>query len=340
MNKQYDRSMMGDEPKFSGRISRIDLINALNWYNYYYTVSDCRHWIVDYMSARKYSKFEIDCYKRSADRYTTQTMCSIARLLINGAVFENKLDDQLKTIINANKPVDNVVKFPTNTLIASVDQLVDRFIENNYSGTIEQISLAGCSRQQVAQAVANYTNLLNELNAITTDSTVAEYYDHLNIRQRNRYIKFIEQIVQLLSSGKIRRVPVVRKARKKKVKPASTIVRKINLMQSDKETGIQSIKPETIIGCTVLWTFNTKSRKLTKYLAKAGTTLTIKGTTIINYDPAKSFTKTIRKPKVIVPFVNSQAKSAVETAVSKIKAKAGPVRGRTNDKTLLVRAFK
>lgn len=339
MNKQYDRSMMGDEPKFNGTVRSIDLIKALNWYNYYYTVKDSRKWIVDYMKFAKYSNYQIECYNRSPDVETTQTMCSLARLITNGAKIDNPLDEKLTAIIAKYKVVNNVVSFDSNPIIEAIDQQVDQLVSNKYCGQLVQINVAQYSKRTVSKAKHYYQQLLDELKLIGVDSQVTEAYRSLSKRQRTNYIEFVQSIVDMLS-GVARVRTVVRKQRAKKQKPASKVVSKLNYLVQDKKLNVQSVNPQSIVDCSVLWTFNTKSRKLTKYQAKPGTKLTVKGTTIINYDPDKSFTKTIRKPQIIVPYIATNASKAVDATVAKVKAKQSAVRARTNDLTILVRTFK
>jgi len=50
--KMVDISAMGPEPASQGNkfdASRINMIRAYNWYNYYYEVADARKWVVEYM---------------------------------------------------------------------------------------------------------------------------------------------------------------------------------------------------------------------------------------------------------------------------------------------------
>jgi hypothetical protein len=86
--------------------------------------------------------------------------------------------------------------------------------------------------------------------------------------------------------------------RKHKVKPPELVVKKLLYLVKDHETGFSSIDPKDLVGAAEMWVYNTKTRKLGCYYAKNKNGLTVKGTTILNYDEKTSTTKTLRKPKL------------------------------------------
>ena len=100
---------------------------------------------------------------------------------------------------------------------------------------------------------------------------------------------------------------VNRKPRKAKPKSATKLVEKLKYLKSYEKFKIVSIMPDQIISANELWVFNTKTRKIGKYVAKnidpqgmkrEGSGLSVKGTSIIGFDEENSRQKTLRKPEV------------------------------------------
>lgn len=341
--KSLDSQYMGPEPVLKGKVSNIDLIRAFNWYNYHYTVKDSKKWLLAYMKSKNYTASDIAFIEKCSDTNLTQNMCSTAKLLMNGVVLKHNLDGKIKSLLSS-KVAHVEVKFTSyreNTLLANLHDLEDKFTAGNYKpvevGSIGQ----GASKTDVESALKYYNDLLNELMSIDNDKQLKEAYSHLTKKHRKTYIEFVQKIIYNLSDVKTARKPrVVKKARKKKVKTAQQIVKKLNYLPVDTVTQVESIDPATVIGSTILWTFNTKTRKLVKYIAKNGQTLSIKGTSVQNFDEVKSFVKNVRKPATILHLLKDNPKSVVEKLVTAIRARPSKARGRINNKTLLLRVFK
>lgn len=123
----------------------------------------------------------------------------------------------------------------------------------------------------------------------------------------------------------------------RKINPTK-MVRRLKYLKSDKDTNLTSIDPEKIIGATVLWVFNVKTRKLGQYVAKDDTQLMIKGSTVLNFEP-NCIHKKVRKPAEILPKLMSAGKVEQRKLLEGIKAVASPLTGRINKDTILVRVF-
>jgi hypothetical protein len=93
--------------------------------------------------------------------------------------------------------------------------------------------------------------------------------------------------------------------------------------------------------------FNVKTRKLGKYVAsnidpkgmgRAGSGLSVKGTTIIGYDEKLSVQKTLRKPEEQVKEFKGAGKVALRTFLDVIKTTDTMLNGRCNLDTILLKA--
>jgi hypothetical protein len=130
-----------------------------------------------------------------------------------------------------------------------------------------------------------------------------------------------------------------KRTRKVKKLPPSHVVRKLNFLKESSELSFVSISAEKIIGAEVLWVFNQKNRKLGQYVAKDENGLSVKGSTVLNFDETKSFQKILRKPKDLLKKVTESGKVGQRSILDTINAVNAPLTGRINGDTLLVKTF-
>lgn len=131
----------------------------------------------------------------------------------------------------------------------------------------------------------------------------------------------------------------VRAPRKRKEVPPAKLVSKLKYMRSDDTLKMVSVNPEKIIGASEAWIVDTQRRRLVKYEALDGMTLSVKGTTILNWDPLKSGSKILRKPEQQLKGVADMTKRPLAKLYSDIKGAVAKVKGRTNEGMLIVKVF-
>jgi hypothetical protein len=135
-------------------------------------------------------------------------------------------------------------------------------------------------------------------------------------------------------------VKALRKPRKKKEKPAATIVSKLKYQIEDTDLLIKSVKPTDILGSNQLWTFNTKTRMLAVYNAMGPAGLNVKGSTITGFDEKTSVMKKLRKPPEQTTALINAGKVNLRKYMDGIKSVSKIASGRINTDTLLVRIIK
>ena len=108
-------------------------------------------------------------------------------------------------------------------------------------------------------------------------------------------------------------------------------------LKQDDKLKLVSINPQDIIGAKELWVFNTKTRKIGKYIAAEFNELGVKGTTIIGFDPIKSVQKTLRKPEEQLKEFKSAGKVQLRKFLDDIKAVDIKLNGRINEDTVLLK---
>ena len=131
-----------------------------------------------------------------------------------------------------------------------------------------------------------------------------------------------------------------RKIRVKKAPSIEKVVAKLKYAVTNEQYKLVSIDPKKIIGSQELWVFNTKTRKLGKYVAGNGFSageLSVKGTGIIGFDEKKSVQKTVRKPDVTLKEFQKAGKVALRKFLEDIKATDIKLTGRINKDVILLK---
>jgi hypothetical protein len=96
------------------------------------------------------------------------------------------------------------------------------------------------------------------------------------------------------------------------------------------------VNPVSLVGAAEAWIYNTKYKKLQVYRALDGQKLSVKGTTLVNYDVAQSSSKTLRKPES-TKDVLSMAKKTFATFFNKLTTKDAAVNGRINEECVILK---
>jgi len=172
-----------------------------------------------------------------------------------------------------------------------------------------------------------------------------EGYAHLKKADIAKYRKAIETVNAELEFI-IDQAKATRKPRKPKARSASKVVEKLKFCKADDKYSLASIDPTTIVGANELWVFNTKTRKLGKYVAeiidptgqnRGNSGLSVKGTTIIGFKEDESIQKTLRKPADQLKEFKAAGKVALRKFLDGINTTDTKLNGRCNPDTILLK---
>jgi hypothetical protein len=100
---------------------------------------------------------------------------------------------------------------------------------------------------------------------------------------------------------------------------------------------LKSILPEKIIGANQVWLYNTKTKLLGMYNSDNAKGLTIKGTTIQNFNIETSIGKRLRKPEVTIKDLLNGGKIVLKKLLDGLSTKPSELTGRINSDTIVVR---
>ena len=188
---------------------------------------------------------------------------------------------------------------------------------------------------------------LNKMEFLEADhwEQLKEGYAHIKKGDIKTFRSAIDTLLTELDFI-IEQAKATRKPRKPKQRSASKVVEKLKFSKADPKYSLASIDPTTIIGANELWVFNVNTRKLGKYIAssidtkglmRAGTGLSVKGTTIIGFDETTSIQKTLRKPVDQLKEFKDAGKVKLRKFLDDIPTTDIKLNGRCNPDTVLLK---
>jgi hypothetical protein len=348
--------------------------NAMTYYRTEYKASDLKPAVIKWMMANDYPKSVVEQFKKSKDWRCNLTMGSIASCLLRGmpavrADFNNGrntaewLGTHIADIIeNSKLDVEEVEEKEAKSTAPQIS-IQERVREATFPMT-EEIEDAIASWQtdpdnfnpkafkvlnllKGKQAKAAHARIirdfyardlaeLEELASGKADEQLREGYSHRSKKQIRTFIEFLREVneacTMLMQEAKVTRKPRARKA-----VPAEKVVAKMKYMKTFEPLKLVSISPTDVLGAKELWVYNTKYRKLGKYVAAEFQELGVKGTSITGFDEAKSVCKTIRKPEEKLKEFKAAGKVQLRKFLEDINATDARMNGRINEETILLK---
>jgi hypothetical protein len=331
------------------------------YYNYFYTQKDLKKYVVEWMKD-KYSKAEVSKFIRSGDRAVSITVCSLIKAHTQGMPLREKelkyVKDRIYEVLNSEIEDEPVVEQKT-VAPAAVKTIQDRLNEKtsehlaHFEGLYDDIILGGnadpkaydyfVSNNVPQGQLGKFEDYIDRQRMYLTaamdkmDEQFAEAYRHYRAADYKRHFAFLDAIQTAIDQ--YRNVKkATKKARVKKSPSKEKLVAKLKYMKEEKTLKLVSINPVDIIGAQELWCYNTKTRKLYKYIADSlHGPLSIKGTSLTGFDETKSVGKTLRKPEEKLKEFAKASKVQLRKFLEDIKATETVGNGRLNLDTVLLK---
>jgi hypothetical protein len=181
-----------------------------------------------------------------------------------------------------------------------------------------------------------YQPLLREV--IDAKAGINEGYEKLSKKQLKNYVEFMTvltgQIKRFITNEKATKV---RAPRKRKAKSAAQLTKNLKYLTEFPALNLVSKNPLDIVGASSLWLYNIKSRKLTNLV---GTTLSVKGTTVLGFEESLSECRMLRKPETVLNRVIEGSKYQLGHIFKDLTTKPASVKGRINSDTIILRIVK
>jgi len=348
--------------------------SAMSWYRLESSSKELKPKVVNWMSQTGYTKEQIAQFKKTKDNRCGTTMGAIAANLLRGmppvradfnegrntaqwlgesiskVVDEGKFDTDNDEVADVSAPVvvqpsiQERVREASYRMTEEIEDALEAFAQDPDTFDPKAFKLLNLLRgKEVKAAHARiikdlYTRQHDELveAATTKDEQLKEGYSHLSKANLKKITLFYHEILSacdmLMQEAKVNKKP-----RAKKAVPKDKLVSKLKYLKSEEKLKLVSINPTDIISAKELWIFNTKTRKLGKYVAAEYQELGVKGTSLTGFDPIKSVQKTLRKPEEQLKEFKAAGKVQLRKFLEDIKAVDIKLNGRINEDTVLLK---
>jgi len=340
---------------------------AMQYYNLMLDKKESKRLVIKWMTIEGYDVDTIRQFKKVKDWRCNSTISGLISCVLNGMPVERSLalgnhdikgwisnrivsiledskqdisefddDDQIEEKPKVDKNEEIVHRF-----ISEFDDIVEKFYKNQsiIIKVDELLREYNIKHQHVATIKSAFASISTELQSVvekTCDEQIKEAYSSYPIKLIRSlyeiYLKLFEECDKLVENTNIKKPRAAKPISKEKM------VAKLKFKSTDEKLGLSSIDPITIIGATELFLYDTKTRKLYRFVGKDGG-LSVNGTSIDNYDSIKSIGKTLLKPvEQLTKFKNS-GKLALKTFIDDIDTLDIKASGKLTENQVLLKAL-
>ena len=362
--KTIDDMHYGPEPMGVDYFENNNINNFFSWYTYFYDRNRCNQIIIGY--AKEHGYKNANKFKKL---YIPTSVASIIRGLENGLVFpdhkdypdegsagwqkhihselrkynkkaiEMKAEDLDKgKIVKKRKTVQENMEAKVRDLLGEVDHAIDLWDTDKFD------MYSYLTDNKVSSAVASkipthYTDLQLEIQdaILGTDPQLKEGYSFMNMSEKKGFLNFVTKIILDTERYADNNKPI-RKPRKAKAISATKLVSKLSYLDHDPINKVKSIDPSKIVGSKQLWLFNTKTNEIIKYDQSDRAGLSVKGTTIQNFNEKTSSSKKLgMKTEHFIDRILDAGSTVLNKVMSEINSKASKVTGRVNNNMIILK---
>jgi len=340
---------------------------ALNFYNYYLNTDDYFPIIEEYVKStdRPNNNTTLKMIRKAPKCIEIVSCGKLARMMNlgmpkyhNGVDYGVEVDNHLRkisTLVPVERNTTKAAKKKVSVydimqeriregVLVRMDEMLDEWILNtttkvfkiNVGSLLKNVNAPISSLGTVVGWITKQRDELIEARDKSNPDSV-EGYSYLKKPAIKKRISLLEEMlndVEIYKSTK----KAARKPRKTKEKSADKLVAKMNYLKSSPDYGVASVNPIKVVGSIKVYLFNEKYRKLTVLSTTSLSGLSVKGTTIRDYDEKNSFSMKIRKPEEILPIIVSKTDRQIANALKKLTTKKTSANGRVNDNTLILKA--
>jgi hypothetical protein len=408
-----DEMYIGPEPEWEGAENwngekyYRERTRVIYYYRYFYSSSDFKSWIVDWMETNGYEKKDIDMINHVPDYEIGASSGGYAKALRRGMPENHTgISEYLKPMqgltFDTIPDATEIVKTDVTRLIELGSTLaVEKEAETKKTSTKYRPSIQYLLQQKalemseeiedfvsdydnskemlvdfdpqrillIAGAKPNHLNVISKLyapmladldelinppNLKKMDEREQDMHEQLkecyaNLskadikNQHKMYLTIITACENMVLKAKASKAP-----RKKKAISKEKMISKFKYLDHHTDTKSISVHPSELIGANAAIVYNSKTRKVGIYYAsnidptgmgREGSGLSVKGTTIIGFNEAKSVQKTLRKPIEQLPKFRKATKRSLPKEFEAINSVEIKMNGRFNEHSLIIKVF-
>lgn len=327
------------------------LIRSMNWYTMDKDDKDARLYLRQYVKSQFPTK--VKDFDTVPDHKIINTYGWLARLSVMGAILSpihiQRLNTYVQDIVTpqivkpkvqeSTTPRRSVYDYTQEKAAEYIGELEGVLDEENYSfSLINDLKSKSIPQPYVSHIARWVKQRLTEFLTVYDSKELLDAYHWSKAKAKNMAKlmgTFNEDLEKYSSFRKANRKP-----RPKKVKPAASQIKTLKYKSKDEELNIQSVSPLEIVGASQVWLYNTKTKKLSVYKTESSTGIQVKGTTLQNYEPELSSTKTLRKPAETLTALAKAGKVQLRKFIDELSTKPQEVNGRINSDMLIIRIVK
>lgn len=365
--RQADQKYMGDEPVWTIQPEDQErgtrLIYAFKWYNYYYSRKDAKDLMAQWLDHNG-RKTEAKQYRAAPESAVDgMTHGWLARMNMVGLhLLEEEvaaINDHVKRVISVKAEAEVEEKATTNKPNIQ-DRLREKALEcgGEIEGLFDEFLTKDCKLnadykpgvvirsmniqpQQVNIIAEPWKTRMSELNAAADgkDEQLTEGYAHLTRSQLKAAIKFCELVINDCATH-IQHKKAERKPRAKKAVSPEKLTAKFKWAKECADLQLKSESVTKLVDASEAWLYDKAKRKLIHVVADAHLgTFTVKGSSVIGFDPGQTEMKTLRKPKEQVMELFADGKPGARKYFKDIKTTSVKWNGRSSENLMILRAW-
>lgn len=277
-------------------------------------------------------------YYRDALIRKTEEIIAYGRSVLESETADKASPSKIDAASSVN--IQRRILDQTRPIIGEIEGEIDTFVDGrckkskfNLFDFLKRKEVKG---KHTSHIVNHLGVVLDELVEVVEgkDEQLVEGYSFLTKSQQKKFKDFVKSLKNEAEAWEDH-VKSLRKPRSKRVKTAAQKTSKVKYKEKDDEYGIVSVLPEKLIGAEQIWLFDTKNRFLFRYISQRG--ISVKGSTLKDWDEETSFKKKIRKPEVVLPELMKAGKVKLRKFMDGINAKETKVTGRINKDIVILR---
>jgi hypothetical protein len=369
-NKELANKMSGrysDEPMVEEG-NQTQLGAALSWYSSTTNKKDQKKYALEYFKANDKELYEMfakypewifitlgSCCrlltrKQWIDPTSTFMARRIAEMKAKQSIYSGAKDDDDDTTATPKAAVRVVtiqdrIRDKAHDIGGELEGEIDDYCQDGYKRDYKlKTAIATLSPQVAKILLKHYEPMAEELAELIGEakpSNIKDYheqlleaYSHLTKRQQKYFHAFMKDLCDKLRQATV----VVAKPRRIKPKAPAQVTKYLKFKMADDALGLKSIDKTKLVDCLEVYIYNTKSRRIQRYTAASGSTISVKGTSLIGYDVNASVQRTVRKPED-VKAMQGKTKRPMKQAFDTFRTKDAGVNGRVNADCIILGAF-
>lgn len=361
-----DTKYMGDEPMWPDMPTpdrrKMAQTWSFCWYNYYFSAKDAKQFCVDWMGRNGASVTDVRSVSQTSDRDFPTTLGWLCRMNLVGWQFDLRdktyVADNIQRLISGaaqyreEQPADTPAKPNIQDHLrrkmreagGQIEGMFDDMLDKGgrMTADIKPMNVmreANVAAQMVGELSAHWQQVKDELTQVVAgkDPDLVEAYQGFHKLTLRNMLRFADQVIADCASY-VQVKKVERKPRKKKAVSPEKLTARFKYLREFAELGLKSVPVTDLVNAQEAWLYDTKNRKLI-YVVHDDLvgSFSVKGSSLVGFDPTKSVRKTLRKPKEQLKALMAVGAPAARKVFKEIRSTETKFNGRGNENMLVLK---